>query len=190
VNPTTGKVVKEIKPVVTGHVDLPSSISTPILQGLEGVISNPKGTGYTAFKGFPSSFELAGKTGTASNQLGQEPNSWFVAFGPQPTPTYLVLAIIGQGGYGAEAAAPLVRNIFDYLLANPIGAAKIPTVAHPPSSTTPPTNPPVGTPTTTTTAPNTTTTKPGTATTTPAAPTTTTTTVPATTTTSAPPVGG
>jgi penicillin-binding protein 2 len=149
-------VVKQFAPTVTGHVSLPPSIYQPILQGLEGVITN--GTAAGDFTGFPSSFVLAGKTGTASNQRGEEPNSWFVAFGPQPTPTYLVLAVIGQGGYGAEAAAPLVRNVFDYILANPIGAAKVPTVANPPNLTAPPTNPPVNSSTTTTTPGETTTT--------------------------------
>jgi penicillin-binding protein 2 len=150
VDPTTGKVVKAFTPVVTGHVNLPPAIYQPILQGLEGVIYNPRGTGYSNFVGFPSSFVLAGKTGTASNQPGQEPNSWFVAFGPQPTPTYVVLAVIDQGGYGAQAAAPLVRKIFNYIVANPLGPVKTPTPANPPSQTAPKTNPPVGTPTTTT----------------------------------------
>ena len=43
-----------------------------------------------------------------------------MAFGPNPNPQYLVLAVIDQGGYGAQAAAPLVRNIFDYIVANPV----------------------------------------------------------------------
>jgi hypothetical protein len=69
----------------------------------------------------------------------------------------VVLAVIDQGGYGAEAAAPLVRNIFDYILANPIAGVKTPTVTTPPTSTAPATNPPFGTPTTTTTTTTTTT---------------------------------
>ena len=75
-----------------------------------------------------------------------------MAFGPNPNPQYVVLAVIDQGGYGADAAAPLVRNIFDYLVANPVSATvKTPTPASPPSQTAPPSNPPLGTPTTTTT---------------------------------------
>jgi penicillin-binding protein 2 len=155
VNPVTGKVVKQITPVVTGHVSLPPSIYQPILQGLEGVIT--RGTASSDFTGFPSNFVLAGKTGTATTPgaggAAGEPTSWFVAFGPQPTPTYLVLAVIDQGGYGADAAAPLVRNVFNYLLANPIVPVKDPTLAAPPSNTAPATNPPAGTATTTTTAP-------------------------------------
>jgi len=86
VDPTTGAVVKKITPVVTGHVNLPPSIRDPILQGLQGVITN--GTAASAFQGFPlNTFPLAGKTGTSSNAGNLEPTSWFVAFGPCPTPS-------------------------------------------------------------------------------------------------------
>jgi penicillin-binding protein 2 len=146
-------------------VNLAATVRAPILQGLEEVISNPKGTAYADFTGFPANWNLAGKTGTATNPGDAEPNSWFVAFGPNPDPQYVVLAVIDQGGYGAEAAAPLVRNIFDYLVTNPVvGAAKTPTPSDPPTAALPAGNPPFGTPTTTTTtipgAPTTTTTTP------------------------------
>ncbi len=152
VDPQTGKVIKKLSPQVTGHVSISLTNYSAILQGLEGVIQNRSGTAYGDFEGFPASWNLAGKTGTASNATGLEPNSWFVAFGPNPNPQYLVLAVIDQGGYGADAAAPLVRNIFNYLLTNPVSATvKTPTPASPASMTAPPTQPPAGTPTTTTT---------------------------------------
>ena len=152
VDPATGKVVKKIDPKVTGHVTISPANYSAMLQGFEGVISSRSGTAYADFQGFPASWNLAGKTGTASNQQGLEPNSWFVAFGPNPNPQYVVLAVIDQGGYGAQAAAPLVRNIFDYILANPEAATvKTPTPSDPATQTTPTTNPPAGTPTTTTT---------------------------------------
>ncbi len=155
VDPRTGKVVKKLEPQVTGKVPISPANYNAMLAGFEGVISSRAGTAYADFQGFPASWNLAGKTGTASNQQGLEPNSWFVAFGPNPNPTYLVLAVIDQGGYGAQAAAPLVRNIFDYIAANPSlnGAVKTPTPASPPSQTLPAANAPLGTPTTTTTAP-------------------------------------
>jgi penicillin-binding protein 2 len=158
VDPVTGKVIKKIDPVVTGKVPISPSTYSALLAGFEGVISSRSGTAYADFQGFPASWNLAGKTGTASNlgPNGQplEPNSWFVAFGPNPNPQYLFLAVIDQGGYGAQAAAPLVRNIFDYIVANPgiDGAAKTPTPANPASQTAPATNPPLGAPTTTTTS--------------------------------------
>jgi penicillin-binding protein 2 len=152
VDPLTGKVIKKLAPQVTGHVAISPANHQAILTGLEGVITS--GTGAGAFQGFPANWNMAGKTGTASNQPGQEPNSWFVAFGPNPNPQYLVLAVIAQGGYGAQAAAPLVRNIFNYIYSNQdqvAGAVKTPTPVSPPSVTEPPSSPPLGTPTTTTT---------------------------------------
>jgi penicillin-binding protein 2 len=126
----TGKVVKRFAPRVTGHVSLPPSVYQPILAGLQGAISNsdgtnPTGTAYQVFQGFPlNSFPLAGKTGTAS-VTGEEPTSWFVAFGPLPDPQYVVAVVIDQGGYGADAAAPVVRKVFDYLVNHPVGPLKL-----------------------------------------------------------------
>jgi penicillin-binding protein 2 len=154
VDPVTGKVVKKLAPQVTGKVAISPTNYAAMLSGFEGVISNRHGTAYADFQGFPASWNLAGKTGTASNAAGLEPNSWFVAFGPNPNPQYLVLAVIDQGGYGADAAAPLVRNIFDYLDTNPISpTVTTPTPSSPPSLAAPALNPPLGTPTTTTTVP-------------------------------------
>jgi penicillin-binding protein 2 len=47
-----------------------------------------------------------------------------VAFGPLPDPQYVVCVVIDQGGYGAAAAAPVVRHIFDYLVAHPVSPVK------------------------------------------------------------------
>jgi penicillin-binding protein 2 len=152
VDPTTGAIVKRLQPQVTGKVTISPANYSAMLQGFEGVVSSRSGTAYGDFQGFPASWNLAGKTGTASNQPGLEPNSWFVAFGPNPNPQYVVLAVIDQGGYGAQAAAPLVRNIFNYILANPEATTvKTPTPSNPATQTAPATNPPAGTPTTTTT---------------------------------------
>lgn len=161
VNPS-GSLVTKFVPKVTGKVSLPPPAYQAILQGLEGVIADPSGTAYKAFQGFPlQQFALAGKTGTASNAPGLEPNSWFAAFGPVPNPQYVVVAVIDQGGYGVTAAAPVVRNTFDYLLTNPISPnPNLPTATNQPSTTPPTNNPPAGTPTTTTSS-TTTTTLPG-----------------------------
>ena len=119
-----GKVVERYFPRVLGHVNLPPSIRGPILAGLTGVVENPAGTAYYTFHQIANfsltSFPIAGKTGTASNAPGLEPNSWFVGFGPTYKPKYVVLCVIGQGGYGSEAAAPVVAQTFNYLVAHPV----------------------------------------------------------------------
>ena len=91
---------------------------------------DPKGTASGAFAGFPlSTFPLAGKTGTATTNE-QQPNSWFVGWGPLPDPQYLIAVVVQGGGYGAQAAAPVVRQGFDYLVAHPETAARLASPLH------------------------------------------------------------
>ena len=104
---------------------------------------------------------VAGKTGTATNGgIGVEPNSWFVGFGPANHPKYVVLCVIDEGGYGADAAAPVVARTFNYLVAHPIGPVRfkrqltIPTTTTTKPHSTTTTTPTTTTPTTTTTTHN------------------------------------
>ena len=119
-----GNVIQRYLPRVVGHVALPPRVRNPILQGLIGAVESPQGTAYGTFHSIVNfsltSFPIAGKTGTASNAYRQEPNSWFVGFGPTNKPKYVVLCVISQGGYGADAAAPVVAETFNYLVAHPI----------------------------------------------------------------------
>jgi penicillin-binding protein 2 len=164
VDPQTDKVVKTIAPQVASHVSLSSSVYDTILAGLEGVVANGDGTAAGTFAQYAhfslSDFRIAGKTGTADvtssiTKGTDEPNAWFVAFGPIPNPQYVVVVEVDHGGYGAQAAAPAVMNIFNYLVTNPIAGVSLPTTKNPPSPTPLPSNPPAGTP------PPTTTTTPG-----------------------------
>lgn len=120
----TGNTVVRYGPHVLSHVRLPASVRDPILQGLIGVVNNPAGTAYYPFHQYATfnlnSFVVAGKTGTASNAYGELPNSWFVSFAPANNPRYLVMAVIGQGGYGADAAAPVVAQTYNYLVKHPV----------------------------------------------------------------------
>jgi penicillin-binding protein 2 len=146
----SGKVVKRFVPKVTGHVNLPPSTYDALMTGFEGVVQNPSGTAYGTFQGLNFPGGIAGKTGTADTELGKEPTAWFVGFGPTADPQYVVVCVIDQAGYGATAAAPVVRSIFNYLAANPVTPPGIP----PPSSvieSTTPLEPPTTTTTTTTT---------------------------------------
>jgi penicillin-binding protein 2 len=99
-------------------------VRNPIVQGLTGVVASPEGTAYWPFHTYAhfdlNAFPVAGKTGTASNAPGLEPNAWFVGFGPTNSPRYAILCVIGQGGYGASASAPVVAQAFDYLVHNPL----------------------------------------------------------------------
>jgi penicillin-binding protein 2 len=147
----SGKLLVRYQPRVLGHVSLPSAVRDPILAGLEGVVQDPSGTAYGTFKTYAhfseSVFPVAGKTGTASNQPGEEPNSWFVGFAPANAPKYVVLCVVAQGGYGADAAAPVVAQAFNYLYQHPVQPVVLTLKSQvPPVTTT--------TSTTTTTTPN------------------------------------
>jgi penicillin-binding protein 2 len=150
-----GKLLQTYQPRVTGHVNLTPAITQPILDGLFGVVNNKNGTAYPTFQQYAhydqASFQVGGKTGTASNAPGLEPNSWFVGFGPGSNPNYVVVCVIDQGGYGANAAAPVVANTFNYLATNPVGPVTFPTAENPPRSNPPTTVAPAGTPPPTTT---------------------------------------
>lgn len=133
----SGKVIQVYGPRVAGHIALPPAVRNPILQGLIGVVNDPRGTAYGTFHSYTNfdlnSFQIAGKTGTASNAPGKEPNSLFVGFGPVSSPRYVVLCVIGQGGYGANAAAPVVAETFNYLVKNGVPPVHLPGAARGPT---------------------------------------------------------
>lgn len=123
----SGKLVKLFKPKVLGHVPLSSSTYSAILAGLQGTVDNyPIGTASGTFLGYPySRLPLAGKTGTATTSSipGAQPTAAFVAFGPATgaygSPKYCAAVVIPGAGYGASAAAPVVRSVFQYLISHP-----------------------------------------------------------------------
>jgi penicillin-binding protein 2 len=90
-----------------------------ILAGLTGVVEYAKGTAASAFAGFPKGL-AAGKTGTAQVQ-GKQNTSWFVGLTPAAAPKYVVLAVVEEGGYGAQTAAPIVRGVMEQLNGLPVG---------------------------------------------------------------------
>ncbi|MEA2703530.1 MAG: penicillin-binding protein 2 [Actinomycetota bacterium] len=114
-------LVREITPRLAAHVDLPPSVRNPIMSGLQGVVSDPKGTAYAAFAGFPlGQWGVAGKTGTAQATPKQD-TALFSAFGPTADPQHVVTVVMEQSGFGASSAAPVARRIFEQLAG--IGAA-------------------------------------------------------------------
>jgi len=89
---------------------------------------NQAGTGRRVFADAP--YTSAGKTGTAQAiSLGQNvrynakllaehqrDHSLFAAFAPVENPRIAVAVIVENAGFGAAAAAPIVRRVFDYWL--------------------------------------------------------------------------
>lgn len=79
-----------------------------IRQGLLDSTTQQNGTSTDVFAGFGK--PVYGKTGTA--QIVNRPDqSWYVAYVPDPDRPIVVAAVIQNGGFGAQAAAPAVRQI-------------------------------------------------------------------------------
>jgi penicillin-binding protein 2 len=103
-----GEVVEEDYPIHESTVDI-------VTTAMWGVV-NENGTG---FRAKIDGFDVAGKTGTAqvvgrqANLKGQayKDNAWFVGFAPYRNPEIVVAAFVENGGWGAEAAAPVAHAV-------------------------------------------------------------------------------
>jgi cell division protein FtsI/penicillin-binding protein 2 len=74
--------------------------------------------GTAASVGFPSSLDVAGKTGTAELGLGNVYDSWFASFAPASHPKVVVAVIVEKqpNGFGATYAAPIAKAMLENLL--------------------------------------------------------------------------
>jgi penicillin-binding protein 2 len=109
-----GKVVQTIKPAVRSHL----TVNPATLAGIRSAMCQVPtiGTAASAFVGFDfSKVTVCGKTGTAQTTSAHDSTSWFTSFGgPVNDPNrYVVTVVVPDGGYGAAAAGPAVRRIYD-----------------------------------------------------------------------------
>ncbi len=71
-------------------------------------------TGGTGWPFFNAPYKVGCKTGTAERALGN-PHAWFTAFAPFEKPQLSITVIIEDGGEGSSVAAPVAREILDWL---------------------------------------------------------------------------
>jgi penicillin-binding protein 2 len=133
-NVKTGEV-REIAAQPASRLQVKPEYLAFIKHALVGV--NKEGTSAAAFK--DAKYVSAGKTGTAQvfSLKGEKysehkvderlrDHAWFEAYAPADHPRIAVAVLVENGGFGAAAAAPIARKVFDYWLlgeAEP-GAAK------------------------------------------------------------------
>jgi penicillin-binding protein 2 len=110
---SSGRPLQELAAPTARKIDIDPTYREAILDGLRSAANDPGGTSTPVFEGFP--VEVAGKTGTAE-RFGHGDQSWYIALAPYPNPRYVVAVTIEGGGFGAEAAAPAVRQILTPLL--------------------------------------------------------------------------
>jgi penicillin-binding protein 2 len=105
-------------PLKQEHIDV-------IKKAMIGV--NTEGTGARAFAG--AEYVAAGKTGTAQvfsykgaehktehMQANLRDHGLFIAFAPADNPKIALAILVENGGFGAQAAAPIARQVLDYYL--------------------------------------------------------------------------
>lgn len=72
---------------------------------------NPGGTGTPFFEFTP---DVACKTGTAETGREDETHAWFTVFNVE-NPEYVVTVLVEKGGEGSKVAAPVAREIMDFI---------------------------------------------------------------------------
>lgn len=133
------RLVTGIRDAQSGEVETVAPVALPDVPGgtpeqwkviMEGMRETMvSGTGRAIAKA--AEYTMAGKTGTAQvfsvaqsqsvsaavqNERLRD-HSWFIAFAPAENPKIAVAVLVENGGFGASAAAPIARSIFDaYLL--------------------------------------------------------------------------
>lgn len=79
---------------------------------------SPGGTGYPFFdfkgENLPPGPQVACKTGTAEVGETDDTHAWFTAFAPVNDPQIVATIVLEKGGEGSKAAAPIIRQLFDY----------------------------------------------------------------------------
>ena len=139
-------LVKDVRDVRTGAVRevVPEpSYTVPIKPEHLAFVQNAlvgvarEGTSAAAFLKTP--YVSAGKTGTAqvfslkgekySTKIDERlrDHAWYIAYAPSDKPRIAISALVENGGFGAQAAAPIVRQVFDYYLVGKVMTAPAPT---------------------------------------------------------------
>jgi len=130
-------LVRAVEDVITGSTRTLAQDSLPplalqpehvqlVLRALHAVTQ--EGTSTRVFAGAP--YASGGKTGTAqavgvrqnqkydASKLAefQRDHSLYIAMAPLDAPTVALAVVVENAGFGAAAAAPIARRVFDYLL--------------------------------------------------------------------------
>ncbi|MCC6790262.1 MAG: penicillin-binding protein 2 [Thermomicrobiales bacterium] len=116
-----GSLTRVGKRRVLQELPLDNAQISEIQSALRDQTSNGSGSGSARVFG-DFGWQIAGKTGTAQNQMtrDQKPHSWFAAFGPYgERATIASIVMVESSGEGVSFAAPRTRTIYEaYLQTN------------------------------------------------------------------------
>lgn len=103
-----GSLFEKPKRAEGKHIDVSQQTIDYIRMGMSATTQEGGTASY--FAGLPK--PIAGKTGTAENSHGRD-HGLFVAYGPVDDPELVVVCIVEQGGFGSDAAGPIVYKAFE-----------------------------------------------------------------------------
>lgn len=116
VDPDGNVIFSPLSPV-TRTVEISEATRRDLLTDLGRVVTT--GTAATAFAGFGKGLDnIGGKTGTGQSSDTKDNHAWFVGVAPLDNPQYVVAVIIDEGGSGGRIAAPVGRQIMQFLMGN------------------------------------------------------------------------
>jgi penicillin-binding protein 2 len=125
-----GRVVQELAQGRPTHqLEVSADNLAAIRQGLYQGANGPDGTSTGVFGALPDRAKVAGKTGTAEVEGGED-HSWFVGYAPYDNPKIVVAIVIERGGTGANAAAPAVCRTMSAFLEFDPGLCGVTAVAN------------------------------------------------------------
>jgi penicillin-binding protein 2 len=109
-----GELIQALSFSSRRHVTLNRSDLSLVMEGIHDAASQPGGTSASVWSGWnQSQHPVYGKTGTAQHQLhvGEEDQSWYMCYLPDPRRPIVIAVTVEKGGFGAETAAPIARLI-------------------------------------------------------------------------------
>jgi penicillin-binding protein 2 len=123
-----GQVIEEFAPRLRRKLAIEPEHLAFVVDGLIGVVNDPKGTAYAAR--LEDGVTVAGKTGTAqvnSAKAGspeedprggyfQRTHAWFAGFAPAEDPQLAIVVLVEHGGHGGTEAAPIAVRVLNEAL--------------------------------------------------------------------------
>jgi len=100
---TTGKGGTTTIATSPGRQVMPSNVAAEIAAAMRLAVNGPLGQRYTFGAKVPG-LVVAGKSGTAELDPGNNPHSWFIGFAPYDNPQVAIAVLIEHGGHTTRAS--------------------------------------------------------------------------------------
>jgi cell division protein FtsI/penicillin-binding protein 2 len=117
-----GTVVDENAKSIIETIEMDSATVSALRRDFQQVVNGPIGTARIAFAGFGRGVStVGGKTGTAEiikavEDVQEVDTAWFIGVVPVLSPDYVVTVVVERGGSGGRVAAPVARQVLQYIV--------------------------------------------------------------------------